>query len=79
MSAEKHALMKRGLLSLLIGLTVFLIYLYFFVRIKDLMAVAQRTNPVYYALAIIALFLSATFYSLTWQHFLHILSIKLPF
>jgi len=69
-------LIKKGILFPVLGLTIFLVYLYFFVGIRELVEALQKTHPVYYSLAFMSLLLGATFYSLAWQHILGLLQIK---
>ena len=76
---EKKVLIKRGLPFLLFGFIVFLLYLYFFVGIPEILDIAQRTNPFYYSLAVATLFVATAFYSLAWQRLLHLLRIKAVF
>lgn len=45
----------------------------------DIIMILQRADLFYYSLAIVAVLLSVTFYSLTWQHLLGLLSIKPAF
>lgn len=71
--------MKSGILFLLFGLTIFVIYLYFFVGMAELVEAAGKMDPAYYLLAVLALLLSGTFYSLAWQHILGLLQIKSAF
>lgn len=79
MTAEKRQLMKKGIPLLLIGLSIFVFYLYFFVGISDMVMILQRVNLFYYSLAIAAVFLSMLFYSLVWQRLLILLSVKTAF
>jgi uncharacterized protein (TIRG00374 family) len=74
--------MKRGILFLLIGLSIFLVYLYFFggkTGIADIAAKLQTANLSYYSLAFISIILSMLFSSLTWHRLLNILSIRATF
>jgi len=71
--------MRRGILFLLFGLTIFVIYLYFFVGIVELAEAVGKTDPVYYSMALFALLLSTVSYSLAWQHILGLLKIKSAF
>jgi len=71
--------MRRGILFLLLGLTIFVIYLYFFVGMAELVEAVGKMNPVYYSLAVLALLLGMVFYSLAWQHILGLLQIKSAF
>jgi uncharacterized protein (TIRG00374 family) len=82
MITEKRSLMKKGILLLLIGLSVFLVYLYFFVGITgltDIAAELQTANLFYYSLAFVSIILSMLFSSLVWHRLLNLLSIKAPF
>ena len=79
MIAEKAQLMKRGIPFLLIGLLIFVFYLYFFVGIPDMVMILQRVNLFYYSLAIVAVLLGMLFYSLVWQRLLNLLSVKTAF
>lgn len=72
-------LIKRTLPLLLIGLLVFIAYLYFFVDINEMIAVVKGINLFYFSLAVVVLLLDAVFYSLTWQYFLRPISVKVPF
>ena len=72
-------LMKRTLPFLLIGLLIFIAYLYFFVGIHEMITIIKSTNLFYYSLAVIVLLLITVFSSLTWQYFLRPLSIYVPF
>jgi len=79
LSLERKALIKRGLPFLIIGFAVFLLYLYFFVGIPQIVEVAQRTDPLYYSLAATTLFVGTVFYSLAWQRLLSLLQINAVF
>ena len=79
MVLERRISVKRAVPVLLIGLAIFVAYLYFFVDIPKMVAVLQQTNFFYYSLAIVALFLDVFFYSMTWQYLLLPLSVKFPF
>jgi len=76
MLTERRSLIKRGVPLLLIGLSVFLFYLYFFVGMADIAVIIHRADLFYYSLAVIAVLVSMTFYSLTWLRLLSLLSIK---
>lgn len=83
MIIEKRLVMKRGIPLLLIGLSVFLVYLYFFfggvTGLTDIAAKIQTANPFYYSLAFISITLSMLFSSLTWHRLLNLLSVKTTF
>ncbi|MFQ6080833.1 MAG: YbhN family protein [Candidatus Bathyarchaeia archaeon] len=76
MLTEGRSLVKRGVPLLLIGLSVFLFYLYFFVGMADIAVIIHRANLFYFSLAVVAVLVSMTFYSLAWQRLLSLLSIK---
>lgn len=61
------------------GLLFFILYLYFFVNISEMIAAIYAANLFYYAIAGIATVLSVTLHSLTWQFFLGMLHIKVAF
>ncbi|MFQ6087086.1 MAG: flippase-like domain-containing protein, partial [Candidatus Bathyarchaeia archaeon] len=79
MEIEKGSALKKGFPLLLLGLFVFLIYVYFFVGFADIVNIFLLADPFYYSLAFIMFLLSTTFYSLTWWRLLHILSVKTTF
>jgi len=79
MVLERRILIKRAVPFLLVGLTIFIVYLYFFVDIPKMVTILQQTNFFYYSLAIVAMFLDVFFYSMTWQYLLLPLSVKFPF
>ena len=82
MVAEKRSLMKKGIPLLLIGLSVFLVYLYFFVGITGLTKIAtelQTANLLYYSLAFVCIILGMLFSCLVWHRLLNILSIETTF
>lgn len=83
MITEKRWVMKRGIPLLLIGLSIFLVYLYFFfggvTGLADIVAKIQTANLFYYSLAFISITLSMLFSSLTWHRLLNLLSIRATF
>ncbi len=76
MSEKERSFLKRGVPLLLVGLTVFIFYLYFFVGMTDVAGILNRANLFYYSLSFVAVLTSMTLYSLTWQRLLNLLSIK---
>jgi len=78
MLSEKRITIKRTVPFLLIGLLIFIGYLYFFVDIPEMLAIIQRVN-LFYLLAVAVLLLDMLAYSLTWQYFLRPLSVNVPF
>jgi len=79
MEIEKSSALKKGIPLLLLGLFVFLLYVYFFVGFGDIVNTFLLADPFYYSLAFIMFLLSTTFYSLTWWRLLRILSVKTTF
>lgn len=79
MITKSHSLIRRGTSFILIGLSIFILYLYFFVGLSDIALILQRVDLFYYSLAFVAVLLSVTFYSLTWQQLLTLLSVKVAF
>jgi len=79
MIPEKRVLMKRTLPFLLIGLLIFIAYLYFFVNIHEMITEVKGVNLLYFLLAIVVLLLNTVFSSLAWQYFLRPLSVNVPF
>jgi len=79
MVLERRTVIAKSIPFLLIGLLIFVCYLYFFVGIPEMIATIQSVNPFYYSLAIIAFLLDILFYALTWHYFLLPLSVKTSF
>jgi hypothetical protein len=79
MGVEKGFALKKGIPLLLLGLFAFLLYIYFFVGIADILKILFNVNPFYYLLAFVMFLLSMTFYSLTWWQLLKVLSVKTSF
>jgi len=79
MAGEKKVVTPKTVLFLITGLLVFIVYLYFFVDIAEMVTIIQGANFFHYSLAAIATIVSVTLYSLTWQFFLRMLSIKSAF
>ena len=78
MVTEKGLSLKRTVPFLLVGILVFLAYIYFFVGINELLAIIQSVNLFYYGIAVAVLFLTMFVNSLAWQYFLRPLSVKVP-
>jgi uncharacterized protein (TIRG00374 family) len=70
---------RTAALFLTAGLLIFLIYLYFFVDFGEFLTTLKSANPLYYSLAIICLFVTMAFYSVTWQSLLRLVSMKISF
>ena len=76
---EKRKIIRRTAPLLLIGLLIFVAYLYFFVDIPEMLITIQQIDIFYYSLAIAVLLINMLAYSLTWQYLLRPLSIKVAF
>ncbi len=79
MVTEKGFSLKRTVPFLLLGILIFVAYLYFFVGIPEMVAIIKGVNLVYYGMAAAVLVLNMFTTALTWQCFLRLLSIKVPF
>ncbi len=78
MFSEKRMTARRTVPLLLIGLLIFVAYLYFFIGIPEMLAVMQRVNLFYYLLAVVVLLLNMLVSSLIWQYFLRPLLVNVP-
>jgi len=79
MTYEMHFTRRTRVLILAAGLFVLLLYLYLFVPFGAVVTTLQKAELFYILLAIGSLLLSITFYSLTWQCLLHLVSVKVSF
>ena len=68
---------KWVFLFAILGLLVFLLYLYYFVGIMNVISIIGMTNPFYYALTFVTVLISVIFFSLAWHSLLTNLSIKI--
>jgi uncharacterized protein (TIRG00374 family) len=73
------SLRKWILVSALLGYTILLFYLFYFVGIGNILSVIATVNPAIYALAIASVIISLTFHALVWFNLLNTLSIRLNF
>jgi uncharacterized protein (TIRG00374 family) len=73
------SLQKWIFVSALLGYTILLLYLFYFVGINNIIAVIAAANPAVYALAIASVIISLTLHSLVWFNLLTTLKIKLSF
>jgi uncharacterized protein (TIRG00374 family) len=78
MVTDKGLSLKRTVPFLLIGILVFVVYIYFFVGINELIAILRGVNLLYYSLAIAVLILTMLGNAMTWQYFLRPLAVKVP-
>ena len=79
MFSEKGLSLKRTVPFLLIGILIFLVYLYFFADISQTIAIIQGVDLFYYSIAVAVLFLIMIINALTWQYFLRPLLVKVSF
>ena len=79
MTSERRALLKKTIPFLIIGLLIFILYMYFFVGIDQIVLILQSIDPLCYSLTFIIAVLGMVVYSLTWQSLLNLLSIKIAF
>jgi len=79
MTNELRLAKRTGALLVMAGLFVFLLYLYFLVPFDEVVTTTQQANLIYYLLAFSCLFISMSFFSLTWQRLLHLVSVKVSF
>ena len=79
MVTEKGLNLKKTVPFLLAGILIFVAYMYFFGDIPKTLAIIQTVDLPYYGLAVAVLFLSMVVATLTWQYFLHPLSVKVGF
>jgi uncharacterized protein (TIRG00374 family) len=73
-SVAKPRLSKSVFLVSVIGLVVFVLYLYYFVGISDFISSMEKVNLWYYSLAFVLVVLSVLLYSLVWRGLLGNLS-----
>lgn len=72
---------KQSVIFTIVGLLVFILYLYFFVGFGEIGKVFQQVDPVeyslYYSLTVVAIVLSLLFYAMVWHDLLKVLSIEI--
>jgi uncharacterized protein (TIRG00374 family) len=76
---ERRKVLLGTVPFLVIGISVFVLYLVLFVDIPEMIGVIQHANILFYSLAAIALILETFLFSLTWQYLLLLLSVKVSF
>jgi uncharacterized protein (TIRG00374 family) len=76
---EKWFTTRKRYLLIVVGLAVFLVYLYLFVPFGDLIRIVKGVNLFYFVLAFFALLASVILYSLVWKQLLELLSVKTSF
>jgi uncharacterized protein (TIRG00374 family) len=78
-ASRKGFRLKKRYLLIFAGLAIFVLYLVLFVPVGKTVAAVQSFNPFYFSLAFCCLLMSVAFYSLAWQRFLNLLSVKASF
>jgi uncharacterized protein (TIRG00374 family) len=76
MFSENDLRFKRLIPFILLGLAIFILYLFFFVGLADVAQSLRHANLFYYSLTFVALGLGMLFFSLAWQSLLHPMSEK---
>jgi uncharacterized protein (TIRG00374 family) len=76
MSSSRRFSLRIAFLFILAGLSLFLLYLYFFVPFGSIVDAIQKANPLYLMLAFGLLFLGVAFSSMAWQRLLKVLSVR---
>jgi uncharacterized protein (TIRG00374 family) len=79
MVTEKSLNLKKTVPFLLVGLLIFVVYIYFFGDLPKTLAIIQTVDLLDYGLAIVTLFLSMVVAALTWQYFMKPLGLNVPF
>ncbi|HML04108.1 MAG TPA: lysylphosphatidylglycerol synthase transmembrane domain-containing protein [Candidatus Bathyarchaeia archaeon] len=81
MSLGKYLSIRKSFFFMIVGAIVFLVYLYFFVGLGEILPVLQRIDYVrflpYYVLALVFAACSLFLYSASWKKLLDALSIKI--
>lgn len=81
MSVSKYLAMRKSFLFMIVGVLVFVLYLYFFAGFNNISELLSKTNQsqylLFYSLTIVSVFLSMLFGSMAWHAFLSSFSIKL--
>ncbi|MGC9345850.1 MAG: lysylphosphatidylglycerol synthase transmembrane domain-containing protein [Candidatus Bathyarchaeales archaeon] len=79
MFPERREFLKKVLPLIVLGIVIFVLYLYFFVDIPALAETLQRTNLLLFSFGALLVIVDICFYSLSWQHLLRALSVKAGF
>lgn len=79
----KYLSVKRSVLIMAVGLTAFLVYLYFYIGIPKIIEVVEDINSFqyafYYSIALISVLLSVFFWSTAWNSILRSLKVKISY
>jgi uncharacterized protein (TIRG00374 family) len=80
---SKYLSIRRSILFMVVGLVVFIVYLYFFIGIPSIIEVLSGINTTqyafYYSLAIVAVLGSVFFWAVAWNTILRTLSIRISY
>lgn len=79
MAIKKRSRLKMRYLLIIVGLAVFIVYLYLFVPIGQLVETVKKLDPFYFLLAFLALLGSVGLYAFVWQRLLGLLSVETSF
>lgn len=74
---SRRRLLLRTIPFFVVGILVFLLYLFLFVNIHEMMEKIQNANMLIYALATFMVILEVLLFTLAWQHLLFPLSVKI--
>jgi uncharacterized membrane protein YbhN (UPF0104 family) len=81
MSVSKYLAVRKSFLFMIIGVLVFILYLYFFAGFDKILVLLQKTNQseylLFYSLTIVSVMLSMLFNSMAWHELLKSVSIKI--
>jgi uncharacterized protein (TIRG00374 family) len=78
MVSTKPKVTRKTVLLPIIGLVAFFLYIYLFkVDILEIIATAQRADPVLYVAAILLGFVEVFFYAISWRALINFLSVKI--
>jgi uncharacterized protein (TIRG00374 family) len=75
---EKPRVLKRIIPFLVIGILVFVLYLFLFVDIPQMIQVIQSTDLLIYSVATLMLFIEAFLFTLSWRYLLLPLAVNVP-
>jgi len=75
---ERRRILLRTIPFLVIGILAFIAYLVIFVDIQEMIHIIRSVNLPIYLSAALMLFLGTTFFTLTWQHLMLLLSVRIP-
>ena len=78
MSSPKPQITRKTLLFPIVGLIAFFLYIYLFkVDIPEIIATAQRADPIFYLAAIIVSLVEVLLFAVSWRTLLNFLSVRI--